>query len=176
MTRDSIPPRTRAAYAPHYALEIGKPCTCCIVKGCHKTTRRKGLLCYAHYKSLWRLKHPERAQYHRLKDKAKKRKKAFDITWPEFQELCRITRYHEGTASKCGSVKDGLTLDRIRHTGGYTLDNLRVITHSENASKGAYEMTCRLHTGRYATLRNEAVPAVQITTTERTEEELIESL
>lgn len=174
MIRDSISPRTRAAYAPHYVLELGKAHTVCIVQGCNRSARPLGCICYTHDRRLWRLKHPERAQYHRLKAKAKKRRKAFDLTWPEFQEICRLTRYHEGTASKCGSVRYGLTLDRIRHTGGYTLDNLRVITHSENASKGAHEKKCRLHTGRYITLRNAAVSVAE--EIERTEEELINSL
>jgi hypothetical protein len=166
MIRDTIPLTVRRAFRDHYELEIGKPREVCIVKGCQKTVKaapgRVKSICPAHDQALWRKTHPITAQYARLKAEAKKRKKPFDITPAEWAELCRLTRYHEGTASLVGSVANGLTIDRIRHTGGYTLDNVRVIVNHLNSQKGAYEMRCRLHTGRHVILRRDAVSVADL--------------
>jgi hypothetical protein len=121
-----------------------------------------------------RRRNPQMAQYHRLKSEARKRKKVFTITRAEWLELCRLTRYHEGTASKCGSVKYGLTIDRIEHHKGYSMGNIRVIVNHENSRKGSYEMTCRLKNGKHVQLRAECVSVAE--QLKISDEELIERI
>lgn len=98
--------------------------------------------------AIWRKRYPELAQFARLKDKAKKRRKQFDITKAEWMEICRLTRYHENT----GNHREALTIDRIRHREGYKLSNIRVIVKHLNCAKGSYERTSQLRTGRAVTL------------------------
>ena len=140
---DHIPPRTRANCNGFYELETGKPAAVCVVSGCQRF-RGTGLLCSIHKGRLWKLRNPEHSAYITLKNNAKRRGKPFTLTLADWMELCRLTRYHEGTAGKTGNVKTGLTIDRINHREGYTLRNIRVITHSANASKGAGERLTRL--------------------------------
>jgi hypothetical protein len=163
MIRDNIPPRTRAAYAKHFQLEIGKPLWVCIVASCTRRVRRdyrgKGitpcLICACHAQQAWRKGHPEMAQYARLKANAKRRRKPFEITREDWLELCRITGYHNGTVGKTGDHRSSLTVDRIDHRKGYVSGNIRVITHSENSRKGAYEMEARLKSGKLVQILNE---------------------
>ena len=156
MIRYTISPRVQEAYARHFDLEIGKPVETCIAAGCAKAIKPGKSICAAHDMRVWRKTHTVTAQYARLKAEAKKRKKVFDITLEEWAELCRLTRYHEGTASQVGSIPNGLTIDRIRSRGGYTLDNVRVIVQRLNSAKGAQEMEARLSNGKAVLLYPDA--------------------
>ena len=68
-----------------------------------------------------------------LRHSARKRNLPFTLTLAEFKEFCAKTGYLE----RRGNKPDSLTVDRIDNNRGYTLDNIRAITHAENTSQGA---------------------------------------
>jgi hypothetical protein len=69
--------------------------------------------------------------YNKLKSNAKRRRKAFTLTFEEFQDFCAETGYLELR----GRDADSATIDRKDNSGPYSRDNIRVLTNSENASK-----------------------------------------
>lgn len=87
---------------------------------CHKCTTRR----YAE-------KHPVRYAYKVLKNNAKRRKKEFDLTFEQFEQFVIKTGYMSGK----GIYKESLHIDRIEQTKGYTVDNLQILTNSNNIKK-----------------------------------------
>jgi len=71
-----------------------------------------------------------KAQFARLRDKAKQRKIEFTITFAEF-ESCVGTDYHLQT----GHFAHCLTIDRIKNELGYIPGNIQPLTKSENSIK-----------------------------------------
>jgi hypothetical protein len=59
---------------------------------------------------------------------AKRRGKEFTLTFDEFKEFCMKTGYDE----KKGKSSDSLSIDRIESSNGYSKDNIRAITLSDN--------------------------------------------
>jgi len=72
-----------------------------------------------------------RAAYMALRDNAKRRGKAFDLTFEDFQVLAIETEY----IIKKGRSKLSYTLDRDKNELGYTKDNIKVLTNSDNVKK-----------------------------------------
>ena len=68
-----------------------------------------------------------------LRQSAKRRNLSFTLTLETFAEFCARTGYLE----KRGRKPDSLTVDRIDRRGGYTPDNIRVLTFAENSIQGA---------------------------------------
>lgn len=102
----------------------------CDTKFCkHKT---KGKYCGTCRSRQSRAKNPERYAYNNLKSNAKRRKKYFDLTLPEFNEFCVPTKYMVGK----GRTKNSLSIDCKINEVGYTKDNIRAITVSLNSRKG----------------------------------------
>lgn len=85
----------------------------------------------AESKRVWRKKNPMRAAYQNLKSNAKRRNVYFDLTLEQFQTHLWDKDY----MLKKGRGSDSLTIDRIRVTGGYTVDNIQLMTKSENSKK-----------------------------------------
>ena len=83
-----------------------------------------------------RAKDPVRYSYDTLKANAKRRNKAFELTFAQFKRFCRKTNYIAGK----GRSKDSYTIDRKKNHIGYVLSNIRVITKSENSSKGTKKL------------------------------------
>lgn len=83
------------------------------------------------------IKHPEKRAYKNLKISAKKRDIPFELTYEEFLEFDRQTDY---VASK-GRGLESLTVDRIHSFKGYSTDNIRALTLSENCAKIVEGMT-----------------------------------
>lgn len=105
----------------------------CLVKRCRNTKAPNRRVCYCHHLQAWRLNNPDKAAYRTLKDHAVRRKIRFTLTFSEFLKVAESTGYidHKGTFA------DDLQIDRIDALRGYEYGNIRVISCSENASKGA---------------------------------------
>jgi len=83
----------------------------------------------------WRKRNPKRAAYCTLKDHAKARRIDVLLTYEEFCSVVDQTDYIE----RSGRRRHELQLDRIDATKPYSLENVRVVSCSENASKSNYE-------------------------------------
>lgn len=92
---------------------------------CHKCKSRKAVA-----------KYPEKYAFYKLRHNAKRRGVPFELTMDEFIDFCRETGYME----KPGRGREALTVDRIDNRVGYKRDNIRAISNSENASKGAKDI------------------------------------
>lgn len=109
----------------------------CPVKGCRNDLHpRKAGLCHRHFQHRWRLRDPKRSAYTLLRDHAKGRGLEFTLSYEYFLGLTDAVAYWDHAAESRGEC---LSLDRIDATRGYVPGNLRVITISENAAKGARE-------------------------------------
>lgn len=97
-----------------------------------KRTRPRERVCGACYHKRRRERDPIAYRFYLLKVNADQRGKDFDITLEEFRDLCHRTGYH----LRSGRHGEGLQIDRIDPRQGYTLENIQVITCSENSSKG----------------------------------------
>lgn len=85
----------------------------------------------------WRKQNPMRASYLNLKSNSKRRGKDFTLTYEEFTEFCRETKYIQGK----GKSLDSYTIDRIDNDKGYTIDNIQVLTFADNRSKGTKSLS-----------------------------------
>jgi hypothetical protein len=82
----------------------------------------------------YREKYPILAAYNNLKHNAKRRGKTFDLTLEQFTKFAVETEY----LNKRGRNKTGYTIDRINPNLGYTIENIQVLTNSDNVKKQAY--------------------------------------
>lgn len=105
----------------------------CATPGCKNNARKKGIHCETCHTRFYRNKYKIKYCWRTLYDNAKRRKKEFTLTLEEFTEFVLNTGYMKGK----GLSSESLTIDRIDNERGYTIDNIRVITKSENSSKGA---------------------------------------
>lgn len=79
----------------------------------------------------WKKANPLRYAYQSLKDNAKRRGKPFDLTFEQFKSFCSKTSYIQNRGRLAGSFH----IDRKNEDEGYTLDNIQVLTNSENVRK-----------------------------------------
>lgn len=104
----------------------------CIVSGCRgKKAEGKGGLCFRHAMHKFKEDRPETYFYNNLKQNAKRRGHEFNLTLEEFRQFCKETGYLKGKGRKAKS----LTIDRIDPSKGYQLDNIQVLTNSDNIRK-----------------------------------------
>lgn len=101
------------------------------------TGKRNGALCHKHRHYLWRRNHPELNTYHNVKKHAKSRGIPFQLSFPEFMEVCTLGSYD--FVNRPGDYGKYPSIDRINPTKGYVVGNIRVITVSENSIKGNRE-------------------------------------
>ena len=106
----------------------------------------KGGVCSRCSMREWRANNPVKAAYSHLRQNAKYRRKEFALTFEQFADWCKQTRYIElrGREDACAQI------DRVDYRRGYSLDNIQLLTCSENSSKGNRE--------RYAMQYAEADP------------------
>lgn len=78
-----------------------------------------------------RKKDPVKYAYLALKNNAKRRGIVFTITLSDFRQFCHKVKYigHSGRSA------DSYTIDRRHNDVGYHIDNIAVITRSENVKK-----------------------------------------
>jgi hypothetical protein len=74
------------------------------------------------------MKYPFKYWFDTLKMNARRRRKEFTLTLKQFEDFCRKTGYD----TKKGRTADSLTIDREDVTKGYTFENIRAITLSDN--------------------------------------------
>lgn len=108
----------------------------CPVLGCKKPRcKSKSIHCSQHRYQLWAANNPAKAAYACLRSNAKRRKKVFTLTFEQFLQFIADTAYldHKGRERHCYHI------DRIDPRGGYTFDNIRTLTCTENTAKGNTE-------------------------------------
>lgn len=79
----------------------------------------------------WRENHPIEYSYYNLKHRAEERGIPFHLTRKEFKGWCEKTGYHLLKAKSA----NGMSVDRIREKDPYQLNNLQMLTLSENSRK-----------------------------------------
>jgi len=72
-----------------------------------------------------------RSAYNNLRQNAKRRGKEFQISFEEFESFCVKSNYIAGK----GRSAESFHVDREKEHLGYTIDNLQVLTNSENIRK-----------------------------------------
>jgi hypothetical protein len=103
----------------------------CATPGCKHKVLKNGH-CNTCRKRKWRKAHPLEYLYISWRDNAKRRGKDFTVTFDEFKEFCKETKYDELR----GRTSLSLSIDRVRNYEGYHKDNIRAITIHDNSSKG----------------------------------------
>jgi hypothetical protein len=93
--------------------------------------RKERKECHSCITARHRALHPCRAAYDNLKSNAKRRGHGFDLTYQEFENFAIATDY---IANK-GRTVNSYSIDRIDNTKGYSVDNIGVLTVSENSKK-----------------------------------------
>lgn len=107
----------------------------CITEDCSNDRAPQRRVCYKCRTREVRKRRPVLAAYYTLKANAKRRGKEFDLTLEQFEQFCHKTLYI-GYKGRTGTA---LSIDRVDSSKGYTMDNIVVLTNSENGAKGFRE-------------------------------------
>lgn len=107
----------------------------CRTPTCRKKRTAKDPLCPMCRKRQQKEDDPARYVFNALKSNDRRRGKEFAISFEYFLSLCAESGYLEGRGRSAAS----LSIDRKQSHLGYVEGNLRVITVSENSSKGNRE-------------------------------------
>lgn len=102
----------------------------CATKRCRNNTEGREL-CNTCRSRKARLSDPVKYAYQNLKDNAKRRGVLFTITLEDFRQWCKKVTY----IGFSGRNPDSFTIDRKHDDIGYHLDNIQVLTLSENVKK-----------------------------------------
>ena len=111
----------------------------CWVKGCRNDRRHDRCLCHKHEMQRWRSKRKQTAAYCTLRDHARERKIAFEITPDYWKGLTDAYCFYTVTEGEF------LTVDRVDACKGYEPGNLRIISISLNIAKGNRERHLPAH-------------------------------
>ena len=103
----------------------------CQTEGCKNKARTGRKICTTCKSRLHWQKYPLKYWHTTLKYNAKRREKEFTLTLEEFEEFCKQTGYGELK----GRTATSLSIDRVDNNLGYSKDNIKAITLSENSSK-----------------------------------------
>ena len=103
----------------------------CSTKYCRKPRGKNRRVCYSCQKRKTAENHPIKNAYYNLRTNAKRRGKQFDLTFEEFRKWAVETEYMLGK----GKSKHSFHVDRIREYEGYNINNLQILTNSENKKK-----------------------------------------
>jgi hypothetical protein len=106
----------------------------CKTPNCRNEPRKGRRVCSTCDVRKYREKYPILAAYNNLKHNAKRRGKEFELTLEQFTKFAIETEY----INKKGRNKTGYTIDRINPNLGYTINNIQVLTNSQNVKKQAY--------------------------------------
>jgi len=102
----------------------------CKTEGCNNQARKDSNYCYTCVIRRVRAKNPVKYIYNNLKFNAKRRGKEFTLTYEQFEQFCIETGYDKNR----GQTPTSMSIDRIDNNRGYSIDNIRSITLSENSS------------------------------------------
>ncbi len=103
----------------------------CRAYRCNNKKRTRDKFCSKHRHRRTKERDLVGYKYWILKSNATRRKKEFSITLAEFRQWCKETNYHNLT----GRSGDSATIDRIDDSKGYSIDNIQILTLSENSRK-----------------------------------------
>lgn len=103
----------------------------CKTPHCRNTAEIASKKCSKCKKREYRAKHPMRTAFQNLRSNAKRRGKAFELTYNEFKEFCIECDYINNRGRKSSSYH----IDRIDPSKGYTKDNIQVLTNAQNVKK-----------------------------------------
>jgi hypothetical protein len=131
--------------AEAFVLVAGKG-PLCPVRCCRKTKGKHNSMCPKHQMEWWRMRYPIKSAWTTLRDHARGRGLDFAIPLEEFREICAATGYAATKRTETGHAQS-LTIDRIDFRKGYVPGNIRVITLSENGTKGNLERTVAMSGG-----------------------------
>lgn len=112
-----------------------KPTHKCQTKYCRNDRYPGQTTCNKCKSRKFRELNPVRYAYNALKHNARRRGKAFDLDFETFAKFCQSTGY----MARKGITKRKLHIDRIDASKGYTIDNIQVLTCSENSRKASGE-------------------------------------
>lgn len=102
----------------------------CATKKCKNKVKRSGYCRSCHIKH-YRERNNLRYSYQCLKDNAKRRGKIFELTFEQFSSFAVETDYMK----KKGIFAKNMHIDRKKETEGYTIDNIQLLTNSQNIKK-----------------------------------------
>ena len=105
--------------------------------GCANLARPGGRDCETCKSRKARLKNMTYYAYTQVRTSAAKRDISFELTFKQFKIFDKQTGYVESK----GRELDSLTIDRIDPTKGYSIDNIRTLTWSQNCAKAVNGMT-----------------------------------
>lgn len=115
----------------------------CTTPYCKNQAATDRTVCHTCKSKAHRRKHLMRYAYDTLKANASRRGVLFNLTFNEFEMFCRETKYHLGK----GRTKVSFTVDRMENDKGYEIGNIRVLSKSENSSKGTKSLIYDWETG-----------------------------
>lgn len=104
----------------------------CTTKHCRNIAAKRRTICYKCITAKYKEKNPVKYAYYVLRNNAKRRGVAFELTFDEFSEFCVKYDYLAGKGRK----KESYSIDRRDNTIGYLKSNIRVMTLGENSRKG----------------------------------------
>lgn len=99
--------------------------------GCARDARPNATDCSTCHSRKVRMRNPIKYAFRMVKESARKRDINFDLTFKQFVEFDRRTNY----VARKGKNKRALSIDRIDSSRGYTIDNIRALTISDNCGK-----------------------------------------
>ena len=103
----------------------------CVAHGCTNKHTPKNRFCSKHNHRYQKIKNPIAYTFMVLKGNAKRRGKPFELTLKQFEKFCNDTGYIETK----GRFKNASSIDRIDPTKGYSVDNIRILSFSENSAR-----------------------------------------
>ena len=103
----------------------------CQTPGCRNDRYHYSRYCNACTTRKFRKNHPIKAAYDILKHNAKRRGKEFDLTLEQYKAFVIQTNYIKGKGKEAAS----LHIDRKDEEKGYTIDNIQILTNSQNVKK-----------------------------------------
>lgn len=102
----------------------------CKIGKCKRANYSKNL-CQRHYTIEYRFENIVKYTYNNLKSNAKRRGKLFQISFEQFKNFVVEVDY----IAKKGIYKKSLHIDRIDENLGYSIENIQVLTNSDNVKK-----------------------------------------
>lgn len=100
----------------------------CNTISCSNYTLENRVLCPKCRSKEYKRKYPLHYWFNILRSNARRRGKKFTLSFCEFEMFCKKTGYIE----KKGKTATSLSIDRINPMRGYTKENIRAISLSDN--------------------------------------------
>lgn len=105
----------------------------CNTKNCYRETKETVAFCAFCRVKKWRENHPVEYTFANIKNRARQRGIAFLLTLEEWREWCERNNY----IALRGNGKNDMTVDREYNDVGYQVDNMVMMTRTQNRNKPA---------------------------------------